>query len=130
MRRRFLRELASVGLPAGPGPAGLVTDADLLPLPEPAQRYLRFMGVVGRPRDWSLRIASRGFFRQHADQPWRKCQVWQYNSRLEVARIFHIVIRFGGLVPAIGRDTYIHGKGRMLVKLFDLFTVMLLGRMR
>ena len=40
-----------------------------------------------------------------------------------MARIFHIRIRFGGLVPVIGRDTYLRGRGRMLVKLLDLFTI-------
>jgi hypothetical protein len=63
MRRRFLRELASTGLPSGPGPEG----------------------VVGRPRDWSVRLAFHGRFRTRAGQPWRKCPAWLYD--------------FGALVP-------------------------------
>ena len=123
MQRRFFRELAAAGLPPGPGPGEPVTDADLANLPEPARRYLRFMRVVGRPRDWSMRFAFDGLFRPYVDQPWRKCRAWQYNSRLEVARIFHIVIRFGGVMPVLGRDTYLDGKGRMLIKAFDWFTI-------
>jgi hypothetical protein len=100
-----------------------VTAADLAALPEPAQRYLRFMGVVGRPRDWSFRISFRGRFRVRQGQPWRPCEVWQYNSRLAIARIFHMRLRFGGLVPVVGRDTYLQGRGRLLIRLLDRVTV-------
>lgn len=81
------------------------------------------MGVVGRLRDWSMRLAFNGRFRTGPRQPWRKCRTWQYDSRLEVARIFHIAIRFGAVVPVLGRDTYLGGKGRMLIRAFDLFTI-------
>jgi hypothetical protein len=43
-------------------------DADLAPLPEPAQRYLRFMNVAGRPRDWSFRLTFAGCFRTRIEQ--------------------------------------------------------------
>ena len=50
-------------------------------------------------------------------------EVWQYNSALEVARIFHMRIDFASVVPMVGRDTYIGGKGLMHGKLLDLITV-------
>jgi hypothetical protein len=120
---KFLREVASTGLPAVPGPAEVVTSSQLSSLPEPAQRYLQFMGVVGRPKDWSFRLGFTGRFRTKPRQPWMQCEAWQYNSRVAVARIFHIRIRFAGLLPVIGRDTYIEGRGRMLIRLLDLFTI-------
>lgn len=123
MRRRFLREVASAGLPAVPDPVNVVTDADVASLPEPAQRYLRFMKVVGRRKDWSFRLGFIGRFRTKPQQGWMNCEAWQYNSRLAVARLFHIRIRFGGLLPVMGRDTYVQGRGRMLIKLFNLFTI-------
>ena len=122
MRRRFLREVISAGLPAGPGPVDVVTDTHVIPLPEPVQRYLRFMGVIGRPRDWSFRLGYTGKFRTKPQQPWLKCEAWQYNSRLAPVRIFHIRIRFGGLLSVVGRDTR-KGRGRMLIRLLDLITV-------
>lgn len=123
MRRRFLREAAAAGLPVGPGPANVVSMSQIVRLPEPAQRYLQFMGVVGHPQDWSFRLGFTGRFRTKPQQPWMKCEAWQYNSRLALARIFHIRLRLGGLLPIIGRDTYIDGHGRMLVKRLDVFTV-------
>jgi hypothetical protein len=123
MRAKFLREVAAVGLPGGPGPQSVVTEAGLEALPEPAQRFLRYMGVPGRPRDWSFRVAFAGRFRTKLDGPWAACRTWQYNTRLDLARIFHIRMRFGGIVPVLARDTYLHGHGRMLGKILDLFTV-------
>jgi hypothetical protein len=49
-------------------------------------------------------------------------QAWQYDSRLEHARIFHVRVRFFGLLPVLGRDTYVRGRGRMLIRPLDLFT--------
>lgn len=123
MRARFLKEVASLGLPSGPGPLDPVTGAELIRLPGPAQRYLAFMGVAGRPRDWAFRLAFTGCFRTKPAQAWMACQTWQYNSRLVVARVFQIRLRFGGLVPVVGRDSYLRGRGRMLIRLLDLWTI-------
>jgi hypothetical protein len=126
MRQKFLRELAALGLPESPAPPvnlAPITDADLAPLPEPVQRYLRFMRVVGRPRDWSFRLGFTGRFRRSHGEPWMRCEAWQYNTRLALARIFHMRIRFFGFVPVLGRDTYVEGRGRMLIRVLDAFTV-------
>ncbi len=123
MQRRFLKEIASIPLPAGPGSLGRVTDADLSPLPEIVRRYLAFMKVPGHARDWSFRLAWTGRFRRGRTRPWMPCEAWQYNSGLAVARIMHLQIRFGRVLPVIGRDTYFDGKGRMLIKLLDRVVV-------
>ncbi len=123
MRARFLREVAKAGLPSGPGPAEPVTSAQLAPLPEPARRYLRFMGVEGRPRDWSFRAAFDGRFRTTPDRGFMPSEAWQYTSRLAVARLFHIRMRYGHVIPLLGRDVYRAGEGRISVRLFDLVTV-------
>lgn len=123
MRARFLREVAAAQLPLGPGSSALVTEADLEGLPDPAQRYLRFMGVVGRPRIWSFRARMTGSFRMRPDKPWLPCEAWQYNSRLEIARIFQMRLRFGGLLPVRVRDTYLRGHGRMSGRLLNTFPI-------
>ena len=100
-----------------------VTEAVLDPLPASARRYLRFMGVVGRPPDVSFRLAWTGRFRRSLQARWMSCQAWQYNTRLEIARIFRMRLRIAGVVPLVGHDTYIAGHGRLRVRLLDLFTV-------
>ncbi|MBW2257613.1 MAG: hypothetical protein JRI25_23865 [Deltaproteobacteria bacterium] len=123
MRAKFLREVASAGLPSGPPPTDPLIEADVEALPATVQRYLRHMGVLGRPRDWSFRGHFTGRFRPGIDKPWLACETQQYNTRLEIARIFHIRVRFVGFVPVLARDTYVRGRGRMLVRLVDLFTL-------
>ena len=81
------------------------------------------MKIVGRARDWSFRLAWTGRFRRGRNRPWMPCEAWQYNNSLAVARIMHLRIRFGRVLPVIGRDTYLDGKGRMLIKLLDRVVV-------
>jgi hypothetical protein len=90
-----------------------VSDADIAGLPSPARRYLRFMRVLGRPRDWSFRARFSGRFRMRPDQRWLRCTGWQYNSGLEIARVFHMRIDIAGLIPMYGHDIYRHGRGHM-----------------
>ena len=52
MRRRFQARVDQLNLPAGSVDTALVSEEDIAALPSPARRYLRFMGVVGRPREW------------------------------------------------------------------------------
>jgi hypothetical protein len=123
VRRRFSREVAAAGLAADGVPGAVVTEADLASLPEPAQRYLRFMGVVGRPRDTSFCAHLRFRFRPAPEAPWLDADAWQYDSQPDVARIFHMVLPTAGFVPVYGRDLYIRGEGRMLIRPLDLLTV-------
>lgn len=50
-------------------------------------------------------------------------EAWQYNSGLEVARLFRMRLMFGGHLPMTGWDTYLHGRGRMHGKLLGMVTV-------
>lgn len=122
LRKRFFREIGRLDLPLASRPRPIVTDADLVPLPAPVQRFLRYAGVVGRPRDWSFRLSFAGRFKTSEAAPWRACEVWQYNTAPTVTRTFLMCIRFGGL-PVIGRDTYRDGRGHMIGKVMDLVPV-------
>ena len=99
-----------------------VTEQQLAPLPEPVRRYLHFMGVVGRPRDWSLRAHFDARFRRDAGA-WLPCEALQYDTRLGVARYFYMRLVMKAIVPVIVRDTYVNGRGRMLARAFDALTV-------
>ena len=115
--------MAAADLPGEPTPTGPVTEADLDGLPPVAVRYLRAMGVVGRSRTWSLQAHWVGRFRRGPDQPWMPVDAWQYNSAVEVARLFRMRIMVARAVPMWGWDTYRAGRGRMLGKALGLVTV-------
>jgi hypothetical protein len=101
---------------AGPGSdtgSTAVTTEDLAGLPEPARRYLTFMGVVGRPRDRSFQARFSGFFRMAPGRRWMPMEAWQRNTSSPVGREFEMRLRFARLLPMTGRDTYLNGRGRM-----------------
>jgi hypothetical protein len=123
MRRRFQARVDQLNLPMGPGDPAPVSDNDIATLPTPAQRYLEFMGVVGRPRDWSFRARFAGEFRQRTGQKFMPCEAWQYNTSLVPARVYYMRIDFAGLLPMLGVDVYHAGHGRMHGRLFGLITV-------
>lgn len=118
----FLAEVRTLGLPSGPGSSDPVGEEDLVALPVVVRRYLRFMGVVGRPRDWSLRAALQGRFRLGPERRWLPFEAWQYNSAVDIARVFHLRLKMGGVLPVLARDTYLGGCGRLRVRLFDRVT--------
>lgn len=120
--RAFTRAVAAAGLPTGSG-AAAVTEADVAGLPPVAVRYLRAMGVVGSPRTWSLLAHFTGRFRRGPGERWMPLDAWQYNSAVEVARLFRMRLMFAGVVPMWGWDTYRDGTARMLGKVLNLVTV-------
>jgi uncharacterized protein DUF6544 len=120
---RLGHELAMTGFPTGPGDETVVTEADIVGMPAAVQRYLRFMGTIGRSRDWSFRARFVGRFRMRPGMRWMPAEAWQYNSAIAVARAFVLRVRLAGLVPTVGKDVYVDGHGRMLGRLFGLITV-------
>jgi hypothetical protein len=123
LRRHFAEAVTAATLPTAPGADRTVTAEQLAELPPAVERYLRFMGVVGRPRIWSFHARFRGRFWLRRGLGWMPAEAWQYNSGVEVARVFVMRVRAAGIVPMIGYDTYLGGHGRMIGKLFDRFTV-------
>jgi hypothetical protein len=95
----------------------IVTDADLAPLPEPVQRYLRLAGVVGQPRVHNYRIRFRGRIRSAPDSAWMPFEADQQSFADEPARLFHMRARMFGLpVDVFHRLT--DGHATMQVKVF------------
>jgi hypothetical protein len=123
MYRQLSREVALAGLVAGGSDRRPVTEGDLTGLPATAQRYFRAMNVLNRPRASSFLAHFTGRFRLKGRGSWMPAEVWQYNTAVDVARIFHMRIDFAGFVPMVGRDVYLHGKGVMHGKLLGLITV-------
>lgn len=118
---RLARDARSRTVPAS---TDVVSEDRVAHLPQPVQRYLRFMGVVGAPATGSLRAHLRGEFRMRPGQRFMRADMWQYNTSLPLARVFWMRIDMaGGLLPMVGRDSYLDGHGRMLGKLFDTVVV-------
>ena len=123
LRQRLAADVAALGLPSGPAQPAMVTEAQLAGLPPAAQRYLRFMGVVGGPADWSFLAHLTGRFRLRPGLPWLRCEAWQYSTCPSVTRLFHMRLSAAGVLRMTGRDAYAAGQGRMHGTLAGLVTV-------
>ena len=101
-----------------------IVSADMLKdLPEPAQRYLNYAGIVGQPWIDTVRIKYEGIFRLGADKPWMPIKAEQFYTTNPVG--FHWKARFKmfGLWMVKGDDTYKAGHGHMFGKIAGLYTV-------
>ena len=78
----------------------IVAEADLAPLPEPVQRYLRYAQVIGKPRVRCAKVRQKGLMRTSPKQNWMPVEAVQYTtlagtlSRTWYARIKMALSRF------------------------------------
>jgi hypothetical protein len=56
----------------------LITEAHLLGLPEPVQRYLRYAQVIGKETIRAVRLKQKGFMRLQPGQKWLPMVAEQY----------------------------------------------------
>lgn len=102
--------------------SSLISENDIKHLPAPVQKYLHYVGVIGTEKVHNVRIVLEGMMRQNPGQKWNKFRFEQYNFFDQPARFFYIRGSIFG-IPAIGLDSYQHGKGNMLIRLGSLLTV-------
>lgn len=100
-------------------PEDPVTEADLIPLPEPLRRYLRVTGTIGRPHVRDFRVDTRGRIRASADQPWMPFTSTQRNFVGEPARFF-LMNATRGVFPVDVFHAFENGAASMRVRLLSL----------
>jgi hypothetical protein len=105
-------------------PAKIITEAHLTPLPEPVQRYLRFAGVVGKPKTRCARVRQSGLMRTNPTQNWMPVEAVQYSTLAgQLSRSWYARIKLGPLTLLKGYDRYDNGTGQMVIRLLSLFPV-------
>ena len=101
----------------------LVTPDMLQSLPEPAQRYMNYTGIVGKPWIDTVRIKYDGQFRMAADRPWMPIRAEQFYTTNPPGFHWKARLKMGGLWMVSGSDTYKAGHGHMFGKVAGLFTI-------
>ena len=103
-------------------PDTLLTEADLQPLPAPVQRYLRYVGVVGKPKVRSFKVAFVGEIRKDEQSEWMPFSSEQYNFMEVPTRLFFMKATMKHL-PVAGYHAYKNGTAFMDIRLFSLLKV-------
>lgn len=98
-----------------------LTESDLQDLPAPVQRYLRYAGVLQKPKVRNAKIVFEGEMRSKG-KDYFPFTSEQYNFFEEPTRLFFMKGKmFGMTVP--GYHKYEAGKASMDIRLFGLFSV-------
>jgi hypothetical protein len=119
-RAAYEREVAQLlRLPAD---VGVLTEADLAPLPDPVQRYLRVTGAVGHPRVRNFRARMHGRIREDPKSRWMPFTAEQHNFYDEPARLFFMDASMIA-VPVQVLHRYVGASAGMRVKAAALVTV-------
>src|SRR6266545_7714727 len=109
--------------PPAPGGAVAVSEEMLADLPEPARRYLRYAGVVGRPLVQTVHLRQKGRMRPAPGQPWMALDAQEWYSVHPPGFVWDGTLHLGPIPVGRARDMYWDGQGHMLVKVASLFTV-------
>ena len=99
----------------------LVTEADLVFLPKPVQRYLRYAGVLDKPKVHNMRITFEGQMREKSKDffPFT-CE--QYSFFNKPTRLFFMKAKMKGF-NVTGYHKYDNATASMDIRLFGLFAV-------
>ena len=99
----------------------ILQEKDLFHLPSPVQNYLRYVGVVNKPKVKNATFIFEGEMRGK-DRDWFKFTSEQYNFFDEPERLFFMKAEISRL-PTYGYHAYKNREARMQIKLLSLFPV-------
>ena len=100
--------------------SGLITEDQVLALPEPVQRYLTYAQVVGKEPIRMVRLSQKGYMRQKPEQKWIPLVAEQYFTTTPQAFLWHGTMRLFPFFWMTGTDRFSGGNGTMRIKLLSV----------
>jgi hypothetical protein len=102
-------------------PLEMLQASDIIELPLPVQKYIRYVGALGKPKLKNVRIVFEGEMREKG-KDWFTFSTIQYNFFDEPTRLFFMKAKmFGTIVP--GYHCYQNKMASMQIKLLGLFNI-------
>ncbi len=99
----------------------IVSEKDIENLPVPIQKYLKYVGVLGKPKIETAKAIFKGEMREKG-KDWFAFTSEQYNFFENPTRLFFMKAIFKGL-PTQGYHFYKDEEASMLIKLLSVFPV-------
>lgn len=124
LRTTWEREVARVEAEVAEagGAEAVVVEADLEDLPAPVARWMRRIGVVGRPRPAAVGVTFDIRIRGAADEAWMEGRGEQFTRIDPPVRLFFMTARKAGL-PVHVLHRYAEGAATMEGRLLGLFPI-------
>jgi len=98
----------------------LITQDQVLVLPEPARRYLNYAQGVGKDLIRTVRLRQQGYMRMQPGQKWLPMVAEQYFTTNPPAFLWHTTIQPFPLVSISATDQFFQGHGSMRIKLWSV----------
>jgi hypothetical protein len=108
---------------AAPIDSGVVRREALERLPPPVARWLTRSGVVGKPEARTIRLRQRGEMRTSPSGEWMPARARQYFSVNPPGFVWSVDVTMARVIPIVGRDRYVHGRGQMRITAAALLDV-------
>lgn len=99
----------------------IITQKDIDSLPPIIQKYLNYVGILGKPKVHNVKIIFVGVMRDRG-KDWFSFTSEQYNFFDSTTRLFFMKAKVKGL-PTNGYHAYKKEAATMLIKVLSLFTV-------
>lgn len=116
-------EIISMFHNANNAPVEVVSESDIVRLPEPVQRWLRRSNVIGKKPCSTVRLKQRGYFRLKPNQKWMPFLAQEYFLTKAPEFIWYTVMKPAPMMFITGRDAFRNNAGNMLIKLLSTITV-------
>lgn len=99
----------------------LIAQKDIDSLPPVIQKYLHYVGLLGKPKIKNVKITFEGAMRDKGGD-WFLFISEQYNFMESPARLFFMKAKIKGM-PTVGYHVYKKNEASMLIKVLSLFPV-------
>lgn len=100
----------------------VVTEKDIVHLPLAVQKYLRYVGAIGKPKVHNFHIVFEGEMKNKIDADWLNVSAQQYEFFGENTRLFYINSSMYG-IPFDGLHSYLDDSATMKIKIASLFQI-------
>ena len=103
-------------------PDSLLSEFDLVDLPEPIQKYIRYTGAIGKPKVKNFKVEFSGQIRKNEEAEWMPFTSQQYNFIASSTRLFYMKVVMKHL-PVAGFHRFINGQASMDIRFLSLFKI-------
>ena len=103
-------------------PDSILSEFDLVDLPELVQKYIRYSGAVGKPKVRNFKVEFSGQIRRNDKSEWMPFTSQQYNFLATSTRLFFMNAVMRDL-PVSGFHSFRDGQATMDIRLLSLFKV-------
>lgn len=117
------QEIANFFAGVTPEENTIISEHDLVGLPNCVQNWLKYSQIIGKEKIWSVRSKQNVALRTKPDQPWMPAFTESYYTIDKPGLLWRAKIQVAPLIHIAGRDKYYEGRGHMLIKLLSLIPV-------